>query len=447
MAVVTERFARDRSFWLPVLYAVPIGLMAGGVGLLFTWAVGRATNWLWPSEVDNDFLGGELWWVAVTIAAGLTVGSLRRVLPVPAEPKGALESIAVGHVDQRSAVPLILVSFVSLVGGASMGPFDAGTRGGGAVGEWFSDRIGADDETRRINTLTGMNGAIGGLLTSPFLATLLLTELRSPESGARYYRVVTPGLVGSLFGFFVVFSFVGATFLDVFAVPSYEVEYWHFAVAVLLGAMAAFLSRLLGATVFVLRGSFARIPNPIMRAGVGGLAVGLIAVCFPLTLGSGKAQLPEMIDQGAELGGWVLVGVVLAKILAMGVSLATGFIGGPVMPTLFVGGAAGVAAHVIVPDLPIAFSLSCMLVAVPGASIKAPFSMALLAALTVGVGPIAVAPAGVAVVTAYLLTTGLGLFSRLLPGKTSDPEDPANVSYQQQLFELGDSTRRSGPAA
>ncbi len=74
--------------------------------------------------------------------------------------------------------------------------------------------------------------------------------------------------------------------------------------------------------------------------------------------------------------------------------------------------------------------------AVPGASIKAPFSMALLAALTVGVGPISVAPAGVAVVTAYLLTTGLGLFSAILPGKTSDPDDPANVSYQEELFEM-----------
>ncbi|MDH3756122.1 MAG: chloride channel protein, partial [Acidimicrobiia bacterium] len=294
----------------------------------------------------------------------------------------------------------------------------------------------------RINTLTGMNGAIGGLLTSPFLATLLLTELKEPEGGDRHFRVLVPGLVASLFGFFVVFTFVGATFLDVFAVPTYEVEYWHFAVAVLLGVVAAFLSRLLGATVFVLRGWFARIPNTIVRGAVGGLAIGLIAVCFPLTLGSGKQQLPEMIDQSTELGGWLIVGVVLAKIVAMAVSLATGFIGGPVMPTLFVGGAAGVAAHVIVPDLPIAFSLSCLLVAVPGASIKAPFSMALLAALTVGVGPISAAPAGVAVVTAYLLTAGLGLFGRLLPGKTADPENPANVSYRQQLFDLGEAEPR-----
>ena len=301
---------------------------------------------------------------------------------------------------------------------------------------WSAYRIDADEETRKLNTLAGINGGVGGLLTSPILGTLLVTELSPPEGSDRYFRVLVPNLVGSVFGFFVVFSFVGATFVDVFAVPSYDIEHWHFGVAVVLGAVGAFLSRLLGATVFVVRGWATRISNTIVRAGVGGLAIGVLAVCFPLTLGSGKEQLPEMIAQAEDLGAWVLVGVVVAKIVAMATSLATGFIGGPVMPTLVIGGAAGVAVHVIVPDLPIALSLSCLLVAVPGASIKAPFSMGLLAGLTVGVGPIAVAPAGVAVLTAYLFTTGLGLFASILPGKTADPDDSANVSYQQQLFEL-----------
>jgi H+/Cl- antiporter ClcA len=429
-------FARDRRFWLPVASAVPIGLMAGGAGLLFTRAVGRATKWLWPDDVDNSFLGGELWWLALTVAAGVLVGLLRKWMRVPPEPKGALENIAAAEVDQRAAVPMILVSFVSIAGGASMGPFDAGVRSGGALGEWFSDRIDADDEMRRINTLVGINGALGGLLTSPLLATLLVTELNPPNGAERYQRVVAPSLVGSVFGFFVMWSFVGATFLEVFKVPSYDVEIWHFGVALALGAVAAFLSRLLGATVFVIRGAATRISSTVLRAGIGGLAIGVIAVCFPLTLGSGKAQLPDMIAEADELGAWLLVAVVLAKIVAMAISLATGFIGGPVMPTLFIGGAAGVATHVIFPDLPIALTLSCLLVAVPGASIKAPFSMAMLAAITVGVGPIGVAPAGVAVVTAYLLTTGLGLFASILPGKTADPDDPANVSYQEELFEM-----------
>lgn len=438
---MSDYYARDRQFWVPVGYAVPIGLMAGGAGLLFTWTVGKATSQLWPDAIDNSFLGGEWWWLGLTVVGGLLVGLLRLWLRVPTNTKGALENIATAHVDQRSAVPMILVSFVSLLSGGSLGPFDAGTRAGGAIGGWVSDRVGADEATKKINTLSGMNGGIGGLLTSPFLASLLIVEMSPREGDERYRRVVAPSLVGSIFGFFVVWSFVGATFLGIFSVPTYEVEIWHFGAAVGLGAVAAFLSRLLGATVFLIRGWASRIHNTVVRATLGGLAIGVVAVCFPATLGSGKNQLPELIDQIDALGTWLLVGVVLAKIVAMAISLATGFIGGPVMPTLFIGGAAGVATHALIPDLPLALTLSCLLVAVPGASIKAPFSMALLASLTVGVGPIAVAPAGVAVVTAYLLTTGLGVFSSILPGKTADPDAPENVSYQEELFKMGQTRR------
>ena len=431
-----EYFARDRRFWMPVLYAVPIGLLAGLAGYAFLWAVGRATELLWADHTDNDFLSGAPWWIALTVAGGLVVGLLRRWLKVPREPSGALENISERHVDQRSAAPMILVSFVSLSCGASLGPFDAGTRGGGAIGGWLSDRFGADDETKRINTLAGINGGIGGLMTSPVLATLFVTELSPPGSRDLYYRALAPNLVASLCGFFVVFGFAGATFLDVFAVPGYEVEIWHFGAALVLGVIGALLARILGALVVLMKGWAMRIASPVARSVVGGLMIGLIAVALPLTLGSGKAQLPEMIDQANQLGAGLLLAVVFGKIVAMAVSLSTGFIGGPVMPTLFIGGAAGVAAHVIVPDLPPALALSCLLVAVPGATIKAPFSMALLAALTVGVGPIQVAPAAVAVLTAYLATTGLGLFARVLPGKTADPTDPANISYRDKLFEL-----------
>lgn len=86
MEVMSATFARDRGFWLTVAYAVPIGLMAGGAGLLFTWTVGKATNWLWAEEVDNDFLGGELWWVALTVAAGLGVALFPTTRPARSTP-------------------------------------------------------------------------------------------------------------------------------------------------------------------------------------------------------------------------------------------------------------------------------------------------------------------------------------------------------------------------
>jgi hypothetical protein len=101
------------------------------------------------------------------------------------------------------------------------------------------------------------------------------------------------------------------------------------------------------------------------------------------------------------------------------------------MPALFVGGTAGIAIHILFPGLPLALTFSAML-AVPGTTIKAPFTMVLLAALTAGVGPADGAPAAVAVVVAYLMTSGLGVPA----GRASDPDENHQVVFRDELFEI-----------
>ncbi len=435
-----ELFARDRQFWRLVLGAVIVGTAGAGGALAFTTVVKLGTDLIWPEEIDYQFLGGEVWWLGITTAAGIVVGLLRRWLSVPDQPAGALAMIQNAEADHRTALQTIAVSAVSLIGGASLGPFDAGVRSGGAAGGLYSSWRAASEEERQINTMSGIAGSLGGLLTAPFLATLLVTELRRPPSD-RYYRVLIPNLTGALFGFFVYFSIVGDTFLGVFSVPGYNVKPWHFAVAVVLGVVAAAVSWLLGMTVTMTHLLASRyVQNSVLRAGLGGLVVGVIAVFLPLTLASGKDQLSFATSDGGvgQLGAGLLILVVLGKVMAMAVSLATGFIGGPVMPTLFIGGITGIAIHLLVPDLPIALTFSCMLVAVPGTSIRAPFTMLLLAVLTVGVGAADASPAGVAVIVAYLVTSGLGLFSISASTSSDQPGDADDIVFRDELFDIGD---------
>ena len=56
-----------------------------------------------------------------------------------------------------------------------------------------------------------------------------------------------------------------------------------------------------------------------------------------------------MINDGATLGAGLLIAIVFAKILVFAVCEATGFIGGPFLVMLFIGGTAGVTAHVLLP--------------------------------------------------------------------------------------------------
>jgi H+/Cl- antiporter ClcA len=402
--------------------------------MAFTQVVRIGTELIWPEEVDYGWLGGEPWWLLLLGLTGMIVGVLRVALHVPDDLRGSLGIIQEGAVDRSTALPAIGISIVSLVGGASLGPFDGGVRSGATIGDWYSTIRKLPDRETQVNTLSGINGSLGGLLTAPILATLLVTELRWPER-RNLYRVLLPGLTASIFGFAVMFAIVGDTFLGVFALPGYEVRFWHFGLAVILGFVAAALSWGLGISVFTIRRWIVPLlSNQIARSTIGGLALGGIAILFPLTLASGKGQLGVAIENVETIGALLLVGVVAAKIVAVAISLTTGFIGGPVMPTLFIGGTAGLAVHALVPEIPIALAFSCMLVAVPGVSIGAPFSMVFLAALTVGVGAVETAPAAVAVLTAYTLNSGLGWFG--LPAEQA-VIDIDEVSVQSELFEMG----------
>lgn len=429
-----DYFARDRVFWYRIGRAVVIGLVAGAATLVFTQLVRYGTDLVWPDDIDYEFLGGEWWWLAVIGAAGLVVGVLRVVLRIPDDLKGSLGIIQTGEVDRSVALQAIGASVVSLVGGASLGPFDGGVRSGALVGDWYATIRKLPERERNVDTTSGINGALAGLLTAPVLATLLVTELRWPER-RNLYRMLLPGLSAAIFGFAVTFAILGDTFLGVFALPSYDVEFWNFGLAVLLGLVAAVLSWLLGLTVFTLRRWIVPLlSNQIARATVGGIALGGIAILFPLTLASGKGELGIAIDNVEQFGAALLIAVVLAKIVAVAISLTTGFIGGPVMPALFIGGTAGLAVHALVPDIPIALAFSCMLVAVPGVSVGAPFTMVFLAALTVGIGAVETAPAAVAVLTAYTVTSGLGWFG--LPTEKA-VVDIDEATVQAELFDVG----------
>jgi H+/Cl- antiporter ClcA len=426
-------FAKDRDFWLRMARAVVIGALAGAATLAFTQIVRYGTRLVWPETIDYGWMGGEWWWVALLGTTGLIVGVMRLLLPLD-DLKGSLAIIQDSSVDRRTALPAIAVSIVSMIGGASLGPFDGGVRAGATIGDWYSSIQGLSEREREVSTASGINGSLGGLLTAPVLATLLATELRWPIR-RNLYRVLLPGLTASIFGFAATFAVIGDTFLGVFELPGFDFRFWHLGLGVVLGFVAAALSWLLGITVYTLRRWVLPIlTNQVARATLGGLTLGMIAVVFPLTIASGKAQLGVAIDNVEMLGAGLLIGVVAAKIVAVGISLTTGFIGGPVMPALFIGGTAGLAIHALFPEIPIALAFSAMLVAVPGASVGAPFSMILLAALTVGIGAVETVPAAVSVLTAYTLTVGIGWFG--LPTEEV-VIDIADVSVQSELFELG----------
>ena len=349
--------ATTRRFWRALATAAVLGVVSGLAALVFVQLVSWGTGAVWGEPDRLDIGSGPIWWVGVGASAGLAVGLLRRALQVPDALEGPISILSTGRVDHRTAPAAVLVSLVSLVGGASLGPFDAGTRAGAALGSWWGGRRGADEQEHQLWTLNGAAGGLGGLLTAPVIATILVTELHRRRF-TDYLAYVVPNLAAAVAGFAVFYVTVGSTFLGIYRQEPYDVRIWHFGAAVALGFVAAGASWLLEHTIAgVARYSTLWIASLPVRCAIGGASVGVVAVVLPATFGSGKQQLAMLADEPA-LGAGLLVAVALGKIVAVAASLGTGFIGGPVMPTLFIGGTLGLATSAAFPSIPPALSFS-----------------------------------------------------------------------------------------
>ena len=302
---------------------------------------------------------------------------------------------------------------MSLAGGASLGPEDALGKLGGGLGTWVSEQRKLGEDMRATNTLSGMSAAYGGLLSAPILATILVLELARPKA-TRFMDTMVGGLLASSVAFAVYFPIAGSTFVGIYTLPSFKFEDWQLLAAIPLGLVAGALALITTVAIAVVTRLAARLPNrTILRATIGGVAFGLVGVALPLTLFTGTDQLTTVIHDGAALGAGLLIAIVFAKILVFAVCEATGFIGGPFLVMLFIGGTAGIAAHVLIPGLPEGLAFTAMFAALPGSLVAAPFSLILLGVITTQIGALQIAPVTIAVITAYLAVSGSGLLMAL----------------------------------
>ena len=396
---------QTRGFWALMGYSVVLGVLGAAAALVFMGVIGVGDNWY--VDPNPGWFGGQWWWIAVTAGAGVLVGLVRRLSHLPDQTSGLIADLQDEHVDPRPVPWIVAVSAVSLVGGASLGPEKAlGSIGGGA-GTWIGRRRGLSTEDSKTTTLAGFAGAYGGLFTSTVIVVMMIMEIARP-GGRRFTTALTSTIVGASVSFGLYFVIAGAIFFDVYQVPQYEYQDWQLLAAVPLGLFAAVVTAVLGLVMRISAILFGRLKVPgMVKAPLGGAIFGFVGVALPLTMFTGSAQLGTVLADAGTLGVGLLVAILIGKMLAFGVSQASGFVGGPIFPALFIGGTAGVLVHQIIPGMPLGLTFTCLLAAVPGSMIAAPFSMVLLAGFMTQVGALQTAPILIAVITAFLAMEGV----------------------------------------
>jgi H+/Cl- antiporter ClcA len=399
----------DSSWYRKLLgYALVFGLAAGSLAVVYMGVTGAGSD-VFFGDAESDWWSGEWWWIPLIALGGVIVAWLRQVLSVDDEVPGAIAYAQKAWVEPASAPRLVAVAVVSAIFGASLGPSFGLVIMGGGLGSWIASRLDKDeqtDEARHEYTLTGMTGALGGAFSAPIFGAVLASEL-SPTSKRQMVTAFIPELIAATFGFIVFFGVTGTSMLDSYELPPYKFEFGDLLLGALLGALSVVVILTFAVVDKIVSLGAARVTQPLLRGLVGGGLVGLIAVAMPLSLTSGSSQLATLTDDVATLGAGFLAAVIIAKMLAIAISLSAGFLGGTVFPMIFLGGASGVLVHVLIPDIPAALTVGAMLAAVPGSVVEAPLSMILISAGAVGLTGAAIPPVGVAVITAYLIVSAI----------------------------------------
>ena len=399
---------QKREFWVLMGYAVILGVFGAFAGLVFIGVIKVGGKWY--SDSDPGWFGGHWWWVAVAAAAGAVVGLLRRLTRLPQEIPGLVADLQAEHIDPGLVPGMTAVSVVSLIGGASLGPEKALGAIGGGAGSWLAQRRSLPKEDSQVNTMAGFAAAYGGLFSSTVIVVLLILEVARP-GGQKLTKALAAEIVASSVGFGIYFAIAGAVFLDAYQVPSYKFEDWQLLAGIPLGLFAALLVTLLAGFMMAAARLFGRLKVPaIAKSTLGGVVFGIVGVALPLTMFNGSDQLKTVLKDTGTLGLGLLAAIVIAKMLTFAVSQGSGFVGGPIFPTLFIGGTAGVLVHQVIPGVPLGLAFTCLLAAVPGAVLPAPFSMVLMAAFLTQVGALQTAPILIAVVTAFLTMEAVKYF-------------------------------------
>jgi H+/Cl- antiporter ClcA len=398
---------RSRQYLLLVAVAGGVGVAAAAATLLFLWAEHGLQDLLWDRIPDALAVDPHPWYaIAVTTIGGLAVGLVVRFVPGHGGP-GPAEGHGIGETHiALSAVPgIVLAALVSLAVGASLGPEGPLLALAAALGPWIATRAGRST-LGALLTQAGIGSVFALLFGSPLASTFLGLEIIA-ITGHNLYVLLIPVLVASTAGFFAVKVVTSGSFdtLADLALPAYtDIDPVHVLEAVAIGAAGAGAGLLLIAVFRVVDRAVRPLDRaPVAKATVGGLGIGLVAlVAGEETLFSGEHELETLLDNpGAKSIGALLL-IVGGKMVALSLSLATGFRGGRVFPVVFIGGTLGLTLHQAFDSVPLAVAAACGMAGAAVVILRLPIFVILFVAFFAS--PLVIPMIVLAVVAAYLLT-------------------------------------------
>jgi H+/Cl- antiporter ClcA len=435
---------RSRSYLVLLVLAAIIGVIVSAVAYFFLALVSKLQGWIFTSLPSGlGFHSEPIWWpIPPLVLAGLLVALTIRYLPGTAGHKPA-EGFKAGGAPSPAELPsVILASLATLSLGVVLGPEAPLIAIGGGLGV-IAVRLLKRDAPARTSTVVAAAGsfaAISTLLGSPLLGAFLLMEA-SGLSGAMLELVLVPGLLAAGVGSLIFIGLDAWTGLGTFSLaipglphigPPTGAEFlW----ALAIGVMAALLGSGIRWLGLFLQPRVER--RMVLVMPVAGLAIAGLAIAFAEGTGksssevlfSGQSALGPLVTNSAAYTVGALVLLIVCKAVAYGISLS-GFRGGPVFPSMFIGAVGGIALSHL-PGLQLVAGVAMGIGAMCAVMLRLPLTSVLLATLLLAADGLTVMPlAIVAVVVAYVVSARLTPTPAPAPGPAPETPRPAEDAVQ-----------------
>jgi H+/Cl- antiporter ClcA len=340
-----------------VLLAAVIGVADALLFVAFEWVVNHGTDWIWNDVVDTDT---HRWRVLVLAPAlGAAYALLLRVLRqprlVPIETDMLAE--ATPHDPSAASIGLIVVvGVVSLLAGASLGPEASLVAACAGIGAWVAARgaAGSAGQGSPVLVLASVGGLLVAFLGSlvPVVVPLLVLYKQTKKLTV---AAVLPILTAGVAAYLTLWVVEGRGDGYGSAPVTSDLRLRDYLLALGVGAVAA----VVGAALHRLVRDLAPIAEQI-DARLGWLVAGLVfgGVIGLLYLIGGQSEEfsgnegSHLLASGAvTYSGAALAGLVIVKLVVTGWSLATGYRGGLVFPSIYAGVALGLCAVKLAGDV------------------------------------------------------------------------------------------------
>ncbi len=383
--------SRRRLFFMSLL-ATLIGF-AGGFAAYGLYALIRfVSNLVFYQQVSladmpqsQNHLG--LWVLLVPMAGALVVGLMAKFGSPKIRGHGlpeAMEAVLFNQSRVQPRVALLKPTSVAIAIGTGS-PFGAEgpiIQTGGALGSILGQALHVTAAERKVLLASGAAAGMAATFSTPLAAVMLAIELLLFEYKARsFIPLVIASTVATavrlrLLGTSSMFTVGAANFNFPDALP------WYVLLGIVSGFAAIGYSRLL----YKVEDIFESLPcDPYWYPVMACAALGVIGYFVPRVLGIGYDTISDLLDANAKLTLGLIAVLLVAKTIAVTLTLGSGHSGGILAPTFTIGAAlgalfAGVANHFF-PSAHLAtnaFALVAM-AALFGAAARAPFTFIIFA--------------------------------------------------------------------